>query len=74
MCSSTEAPAEKQRPPWRLRELDLLGSRTEPGTARATLILEALERCDGHREKAAEMLGVSVRTLYNRLREYGIRG
>ena len=36
-------------------------------------ILEALEQTGGHREKAAELLGVSVRTLYSRLKEYDIR-
>lgn len=35
-------------------------------------ILDALSRCDGHRERAAKLLGVSVRTLYNRLKQYGI--
>ena len=35
------------------------------------LILTTLKHCDGSKEKTAEMLGVSVKTLYNRLREYG---
>ena len=36
-------------------------------------ILEALEKTSGHREQAARLLGISVRTLYNRLKELGIR-
>jgi len=35
------------------------------------LILVTLDSVKGHKEKAAELLGISAKTLYNRLREYG---
>jgi DNA-binding NtrC family response regulator len=35
------------------------------------LILATLDSVKGHKEKAAELLGISAKTLYNRLREYG---
>lgn len=34
------------------------------------LIMATLDQCGGRKEKAAGILGVSVKTLYNRLREY----
>jgi two-component system response regulator AtoC len=34
------------------------------------LMLATLEQCGGTKEKAAQMLGISLKTLYNRLREY----
>ena len=34
------------------------------------LILATLEHCGGAKERSAEMLGISLKTLYNRLRSY----
>jgi len=33
-------------------------------------ILATLEDCEGDKKKAAEVLGISLKTLYNRLNEY----
>jgi DNA-binding NtrC family response regulator len=38
------------------------------------LIFATLEQCGGSKVQAAELLGVSVKTLYNRLHEYGALG
>jgi DNA-binding NtrC family response regulator len=35
------------------------------------LIVATLKRCDGHRAKAAEALGIGLRTLSGKLRTYG---
>ncbi|HRO59036.1 MAG TPA: sigma-54 dependent transcriptional regulator [Burkholderiaceae bacterium] len=39
--------------------------------AERELIVATLAHCAGHRERAAEMLGISAKTLYNRLKQYG---
>ena len=38
------------------------------------LIMATLDRYDGSRERTAEVLGISLKTLYNRMREYGQDG
>ncbi len=37
-------------------------------------ILETLERTNGHRAKAAEILGIGLRTLQRKLKEYREQG
>lgn len=38
------------------------------------VILATLRECSGRREEAASILGLSLKTLYNRLREYRVTG
>jgi len=44
------------------------------GQAEREAILNALQESNNHREKAAEILGISVRTLRYKLKRYGIEG
>jgi two-component system NtrC family response regulator len=41
--------------------------------AEKTAILAALAQCNQHRERTAEMLGVSVRTLHYKMNRYGLQ-
>jgi DNA-binding NtrC family response regulator len=43
---------------------------TSLGEAERRLILATLEDCEGDKKKAAEVLGISLKTLYNRLNLY----
>jgi len=43
---------------------------TSIAEAERILILATVEHCGGHRERAAAMLGISAKTLYNRLKGY----
>jgi two-component system response regulator FlrC len=58
----------------------LLGTPSAPSTAAAfrlrdlerEAIRQALAATDGHRKQAAERLGIGLRTLYEKIREYGL--
>ena len=41
-------------------------------TIEKQMLIKALERNNGNRKKAAEELGYSDRTLYRRLKQYGL--
>jgi DNA-binding NtrC family response regulator len=40
--------------------------------AEKQLILKTLEELDGNKTEAAKVLGISLKTLYNRLNDYDI--
>ena len=44
------------------------------GEIERELVLQTLARCDGNRTRAARVLGVSVRTLRNKIRQYLAEG
>jgi DNA-binding NtrC family response regulator len=50
----------------------LIGSTV--GEIERELMLQTLARCDGNRTRAARVLGVSVRTLRNKIRQYSAEG
>ncbi|HEY8076132.1 MAG TPA: sigma 54-dependent Fis family transcriptional regulator [Labilithrix sp.] len=59
-----------------VRAADLSISKGEPAgpdtLATRERVIEALAKCDGNQTRAAELLGVSRRTLINRMIEYGL--
>jgi DNA-binding NtrC family response regulator len=50
----------------------LIGSTV--GEIERELVLQTLARCDGNRTRASRVLGVSVRTLRNKIRQYSAEG
>jgi len=44
------------------------------GEIERELVLQTLVRCNGNRTHAARMLGLSIRTLRNKIRLYAARG
>ena len=51
-----------------------LGVGTTVGEAERLLILKTLEATNNNKTKAAEILGISLKTLHNKLKEYGTAG
>jgi DNA-binding NtrC family response regulator len=71
--SSLMAPAPAAAtPPAPRNAAALVGRRMEE--VERELILETLSHCLGNRTRAAEMLGISIRTLRNKLHEYRAAG
>ncbi len=48
-----------------------LGVGTTVGEAERLLILKTLESTHNNKTRAAEILGISLKTLHNKLKEYG---
>jgi DNA-binding NtrC family response regulator len=51
-----------------------LGVGTTVGEAERLLILKTLEATNNNKTRAAEILGISLKTLHNKLKEYGAHG
>jgi DNA-binding NtrC family response regulator len=51
-----------------------VGVGTTVGEAERLLILKTLESTNNNKTRAAEILGISLKTLHNKLKEYGSSG
>ena len=60
------------KPPQRGSRTDLIGLKLED--AETHLILEAVARCDGNKTAAAKQLGITTRTLHNKMHKYRSMG
>ena len=59
------------RPPVLEANAVRLGVGTTVGEAEKLLILKTLESTNNNKTRAAEILGISLKTLHNKLKEYG---
>ena len=64
------APVVREREPAGADGAAAIRVGTSLGDAERQLILATLEHCAGDKKKAAEVLGISLKTLYNRLNVY----
>ena len=70
---NTTSPSLSSSPPSNVGPAITVALGTPLSVAARELILSTLQHCGGERKRTAEMLGICTKTLYNRLREYGIR-
>jgi len=67
---STAVPLAVPPPAWAANEVVLLLIGTPLSEIERELIVQTLLRCNGNRTHAAKLLGMSVRTLRNKIRLY----
>lgn len=72
ITAETAASADWIAPPPNQVVPFLIGSTV--GEIERELVLQTLLRCNGNRTHAARMLGLSIRTLRNKIRLYAARG
>ncbi|MDO9296029.1 helix-turn-helix domain-containing protein [Bradyrhizobium sp.] len=72
--ASTQVPAPVPAPSLAPNEIVPLLIGATVGEVERELVLQTLGRCDGNRTRAARVLGVSVRTLRNKIRQYAADG
>jgi DNA-binding NtrC family response regulator len=66
-------PLSESRPPSPHEIVPMLIGSTVEAIERE-LVLQTLARCHGNRTHAARLLGLSVRTMRNKIRQYGTDG
>jgi DNA-binding NtrC family response regulator len=66
-------PPSDSRPPSTHEIIPMLIGSTVEAIERE-LVLQTLARCHGNRTHAARLLGLSVRTMRNKIRQYGTDG
>jgi len=74
MSHESLSPPDHPAPPLSPNEVVpfLIGSTV--GEIERELVLQTLVRCNGNRTHAARMLGLSIRTLRNKIKLYAARG
>lgn len=73
VITAKEMPSELVRPVTPVRQKGhtlTVDIGTSVAEVERNLIFATLDQCGGRKEKAANILGVSMKTLYNRLRKY----